>query len=65
MTGLLADAGGSMWNIRPWEAATPLALVLGWAGLSVLFSPAARRNRAKLRRQRRSERALERRLRAW
>jgi len=54
-----------MWNIRPWEAATPLALVLGWAGLSVLFSPAARRNRAKLRRQRRSEQGARMRVRAW
>lgn len=65
MTALLADAGGSMWNIKPWEAALPLLLALGSLPLLAVLSRRARENRAKLRRQRRAERALVRRLRTW
>lgn len=54
-----------MWNIRPWEAALPLVLALGSLPLSALLGRRARENRAKLRRQRRAERELVRRLRTW
>lgn len=65
MTALLADAGGSLWNVRPWEAALPLLLLGAWLASSALLSRRARENRAKLRRVRRSERLLAQRMRAW
>lgn len=62
---VLADVGGSLWNIRPWEAAVPLVLVLSYLLASALLDVRARENRARLRRRRRSERELARRMRTW
>lgn len=56
----------SLWHIRWWEAlGYPLLVVMLVLAGCAVSSERARRNRAVLRRQRRSERALVRRLRTW